>query len=120
MPYEEEEVAEPEEEYEEIDTSEYPANANPRALGWYTYWANEGGYSGTPPGYYLTQDTTIDPTKTYYRVITQEGAVTMSEHIAYSTYQTYLMYRTTTSGTYANLLPIKDYPDMIGDRATRS
>ena len=39
----------------------------------------------------------------------------MSEALAYSTYQTYLMYRTSSSGTYTNLVPIKDYPDMIGD-----
>ena len=32
--------------------------------------------------------------------------------IAYSTYQTYLMYRTTTSGSYTKLIDIKDYPDL--------
>lgn len=37
----------------------------------------------------------------------------MSE-IAISTYQTYLMVRTSTSGTYAKVIDIKDYPDMIG------
>ncbi len=31
---------------------------------------------------------------------------------AYSTYQTYLMYRTTSAGSYTKLLDIKDYPDM--------
>ena len=35
--------------------------------------------------------------------------------LAYSTYQTYLMYRTTTNGSYAKLVDIKDYPDMIGE-----
>ena len=34
---------------------------------------------------------------------------------AYSTYQTYLVYRTTTSGSYAKLIDIKDYPDMLPD-----
>ena len=34
---------------------------------------------------------------------------------AYSTYQTYLMYRTSTSNSYTKLIDIKDYPDMIGD-----
>lgn len=37
----------------------------------------------------------------------------MSE-IAISTYQTYLMVKTSTSGTYAKVVDIKDYPDMIG------
>lgn len=37
----------------------------------------------------------------------------MSE-IAISTAQTYLMVRTTTSGSYAKVVDIKDYPDMIG------
>lgn len=39
----------------------------------------------------------------------------MPAAMAYSTYQTYLMYRTTTSGTYTKLIDIKDYPDMLGD-----
>lgn len=39
----------------------------------------------------------------------------MSEALAYSTYQTYLMYRTSSSGSYSKLIDIKDYPDMIGD-----
>lgn len=34
---------------------------------------------------------------------------------AYSTYQTYLMYRTSTSGTYSKVIDIKDYPDMLPD-----
>ena len=37
----------------------------------------------------------------------------MSE-IAISTYQTYLMVKTTTSGSYEKVVDIKDYPDMIG------
>lgn len=37
----------------------------------------------------------------------------MSE-IAISTYQTYLMVKTSTNGTYAKVIDIKDYPDMIG------
>ena len=38
----------------------------------------------------------------------------MANEIAISTYQTYLMYRTTSSGTYEKVIDIKDYPDMIG------
>lgn len=34
--------------------------------------------------------------------------------VAISTYQTYFMYRTTSSGTYAKVVDIKTYPDMIG------
>ena len=30
-----------------------------------------------------------------------------------STYQTYLMYRTTTSGTYDKLIDITSFPDLI-------
>lgn len=37
----------------------------------------------------------------------------MSE-IAISTYQTYLMVKKTTEGSYAKVIDIKDYPDMIG------
>ena len=33
--------------------------------------------------------------------------------IAYSTYQTYFVYRTSTSGTYTKVIDIKDYPDMV-------
>lgn len=39
----------------------------------------------------------------------------MAVAAAYSTYQTYLMYRTSSSGTYQKVIDIKDYPDMIGD-----
>ena len=39
----------------------------------------------------------------------------MSVANAYSTYQTYLMYRSTSAGSFAKVLDIKDYPDMIGD-----
>lgn len=38
----------------------------------------------------------------------------MANEIAISTYQTYLMYRATSSGTYEKVIDIKDYPDMIG------
>ena len=31
-----------------------------------------------------------------------------------STYQTYLMYRTTTTGTYTKLIDITSFPDLIG------
>ena len=37
----------------------------------------------------------------------------MSE-IAISTYQTYLMVKTSSEGSYAKVVDIKDYPDMIG------
>lgn len=37
----------------------------------------------------------------------------MSE-VAISTYQTYLMVKTTTAGSYEKVVDIKDYPDMIG------
>lgn len=38
----------------------------------------------------------------------------MSEAVrGISTYQTYLMYRTTTSGTYAKLIDITSFPDLI-------
>lgn len=37
----------------------------------------------------------------------------MSE-IAISTYQTYLMVRTSSAGSYAKVVDIKDYPDLIG------
>jgi len=110
-----------------IDTSAYPANTNPSALGW---WEDD---PGDMAGYFKipTSDTTIDPDKQYFGTplrsqvstehldiwtaqINQQGVSNMSETaIAYSTYQTYLMYRTASTGTYTNLIPIKDYPDMI-------
>ena len=37
----------------------------------------------------------------------------MSE-VAISTYQTYLMVKTSSEGSYAKVVDIKDYPDMIG------
>ena len=37
----------------------------------------------------------------------------MSE-IAISTYQTYLMVKTSSEGSYSKVVDIKDYPDMIG------
>lgn len=37
----------------------------------------------------------------------------MAEVQGISTYQTYLMYRTSTSGTYAKLIDITSFPDLI-------
>ena len=38
----------------------------------------------------------------------------MAENIqGISTYQTYLMYRTTTSGSYSKLIDITSFPDLI-------
>lgn len=37
----------------------------------------------------------------------------MAEIKGISTYQTYLMYKTTTSGTYAKLIDITSFPDLI-------
>lgn len=94
---------------------------NPRAEGWVEYYeGNEGDdESGTLDisGYYRTEDRQAVPNKQYYYdPDTYEGVNSMSETaIAYSTYQTYLMYRTTSSGTYAKVVDIKDYPDMVGD-----
>ena len=110
-----------------IDLSQYPADSNPAELGW---WEDDpedmAGYFKVP-----TQDTAIHANKQYFDTppqnmvspeymdiwteqINQQGVSNMSETaIAYSTYQTYLMYRTATTGTYTNLIPIKDYPDMI-------
>lgn len=116
MPDDEEVIVEEEigDEYGEIAVSDYPANANPSALGWYEYALVTMGYNLTGYEYVPTEDTSIVDGKTYYYKLS-EGASTMSEAIAYSTYQTYLMYRTTTSASYSKLIDIKDYPDMIGD-----
>ena len=109
MPYEEEEEEQPVV-YVPVDPADYPSNANPHALGWFEYTADDR--PGAPAGYFLTQDTTVDASKTYY---IEEGADIMSEALAYSTYQTYFMYRTSSGGTYTKVLDIKDYPDMLGD-----
>ena len=113
-----------------ISSSDYPENANPSELGW---WEDDPsdmtGLAKMP-----SSDTTVDPSKSYYTlpplafvspeymaVWTEQyeslyGGNNMSENaIASSTYQTYLMYRTASSGTYTKLIDIKDYPDMIGD-----
>ena len=37
----------------------------------------------------------------------------MANEKAINTYQTYLMYRTTTAGTYAKLIDITSFPDLI-------
>jgi len=37
----------------------------------------------------------------------------MANEVAISTYQTYWMYRTTSSGTYEKVIDIKDYGDLI-------
>ena len=113
----------------EIDTSMYPSGTNPSALGW---WEND---PGDITGLFKrpTSDTSIVSNKHYYELPSsavvdpeymdawqeqyneQQGGNSMSETaLAYSTYQTYLMYRTTT-GSYTKLVNIKDYPDMIGD-----
>lgn len=119
MPDDEELVEEMDEWWTPIPSSEITGNENPHALGWYE-WDEPivGGGVAIVPDPVLTQDTTVVPGKTYWRYYTAEGEdSTMSEAqaLAYSTYQTYLMYKTTSAGTYTNLLPIKDYPDMIGD-----
>lgn len=88
--------------------------ANPSALGWYELTS----MSSTTPGitryeYDRTSDTTVQSGKTYYY---NEEDDTMSETAnAYSTYQTYLMYRTASTGSYDKLVDIKDYPDMLPD-----
>lgn len=38
----------------------------------------------------------------------------MANERGISTYQTYLMYRTTTSGSYTKLIDITSFPDLIG------
>lgn len=38
----------------------------------------------------------------------------MAEVRGISTYKTYLMYRTTTSGSYAKVIDITSFPDLIG------
>lgn len=38
----------------------------------------------------------------------------MANERGISTYQTYLMYRTTTSGSYTKLIDITNFPDLIG------
>ena len=110
---------EEEPEIEEPELSPVPhtwigPGTNPNANRWYEYYeADDDPNSGTLgiEGFYLTMDTSPVPGKTYYYA---EGVSVMSETAnAYSTYQTYLMYRTTSSGSYAKLIDIKDYPDMV-------
>lgn len=93
-------------EYTPVPSSWITGSTNPYANGWYEI--DDDSPWALPT---RTQDTSPVPGKTYY----YEGVINMSEvtAIAYSTYQTYLMYRTSTSGTYTNLIPIKDYPDMV-------
>lgn len=90
------------------------AGANPHEDHWYEY--DEGYDTGgtiAMPGYYLSSDTSPVSGKTYYYLLEEES--TMSETAkAYSTYQTYLMYRSSSAGSYAKVVDIKDYPDMIG------
>ena len=69
----------------------------------------------------LSADTTWVEGKTYYviyppgiPIYVRGGVSDMSETAnAYSTYQTYLMYRTTSTGSYTKLVDIKDYSDIV-------
>lgn len=100
----------------EVQQSDYASFGSPVAGGLYEDDPTD------PTGYYKipSSDTSFVAGKTYYYIYdfgipyrVREGVSPMSETaIAYSTYQTYLMYRTTTNGSYAKLVDIKDYPDL--------
>lgn len=106
---EQEYVEEPSGGYVQVPSSMITPGVNPYASGWFEIDPeDEWGLNMIP-----TSDRSPVSGKTYYII---EGVNAMpSTAIAYSTYQTYLMYRTTSSGTYTKLIDIKDYPDMLGD-----
>ena len=111
-------MPEQEEEQSVLDATPVPSSmitpeTNPAANGWYEPLTNDSWNVD----FFPTTDTSPVDGKTYYIVNTStEGVSNMSETaMAYSTYQTYFMYRTTTSGSYTKVVDIKDYPDMLGD-----
>ena len=100
-----------------VPSSQITQDTNPAANGWYEYADDDTSHLLPIP----TSDTTPVEGKTYYTVTyngpssNNEGVNNMSETaIAYSTYQTYLMYKTSSTGTYEKVVDIKDYPDMLG------
>ena len=114
----EEEEESPAETITPVPSSQITQDTNPAANGWYEYADDDTSFLLPIP----TSDTTPVEGKTYYTVTyngpssNNEGVNNMSETaIAYSTYQTYLMYKTSSTGTYAKVVDIKDYPDMLGD-----
>lgn len=100
-----------------VPASAITSTTNPKAEGW---WEDDpddmSGYYKCP-----TNDTSPVSGKTYYSDVAYQiaspeyrylfGGSSMAKAI--STYQTYLVYSTASAGTYAKLIDIKDYPDMI-------
>ncbi len=90
------------------------ASANPKTQHWYEYDPGEPSNPMAMSGYNLSTDTSPVAGKTYYYLL-EEGSTVSETANAYSTYQTYLMYRSSSAGSYAKVIDIKDYPDMVGD-----
>jgi len=89
-------------------------DADPAALHWYEYDDGSIGDDAiTMPGYVPSADHTPAAGKTYYYLL-EEGTDMSETAFAYSTYQTYLMYKSSSTGSYAKVVDIKDYPDMVG------
>ena len=103
----EEAIVEEEESFDLV--SNVQPSDNPSANGWYELSKDAEGWE-TPT---LSSDTTPSSNKDYY-IKSQGGVSNMSEAAvnAISTFQTYLVYRTTSSGSYTKVVDIKDYPDM--------
>ena len=94
-----------------VPSSMITPSTNPKANGWYEF-ADDDEFNINP---IRTQDTSPVDGKFYYMMKGDDETMSEANAIAYSTYQTYLMYRTTSSGSYDKLIDIKDYPDMLGE-----